>query len=745
MDAYTLSLEQARAAKEPHVVEIDDAPPSSEWFKHPASGHTKSIPYRAIADHSDREYIAWRTPSDKIQHVNTVDASLHEWIRDVSVEDLAAIIRTTPRGLAADPNSGVSFDFTPWQRISMAYYMKPFFDCTSRVIIDTQALRDMARYSLDEMPRARRIPISAELSTRAGSMRDFGIVDLPTAAGKTAWVLSVLLMTLSGHNYDDLLNEFHAKLAGTMVKGPATPKVARVGLVATAGTTFDHFAKTLERLVPRFQEVDASVRVVVWTTMSKHYSLEVAFRMPADTVVVWIVPPAKLNAVLREHPDVTVPVCVVDEYTQDTPRERSVTDRSHVMKRMIAQATPQALQDATRGTNSDLKEIFGGFLHAPSFIERLVHRRNFKEATYAVQQLCKLDQMTLTPFRDRVRNDLRALVPNGLHVTFVRSRRVTVASHILGSQADMVPASLTNVVLSYLRPFNLDTASRERIQTTITDHSMAPHEITTLLDTVTSTYASSDRGVVDRLKARITEFTSSCPICMNEETSGIHIMGCCGYCLCDVCFHATRNNRCAFCRTEIPSLLPRDATEDAAAVRDRADAARNESYPDAEHTSFDPAQMRRNTQVTNLTHTLHHVRSLGCARVLVIVERHMYNHDLGLYLDIPTLASRTGIEITRVDDIVRGKGTQFAKIKAEFDAPNPRPMCLLCYGIDERFLVGTDLAHADCLVTVGSISDSILTQTLGRVLRPRRERDNTQPMKLFKIYTGSVALFRSNN
>lgn len=739
MDAHTLSLEQARMAKQPYAIEVDqDVPePASEWFKRPTSEYTKTIPYRTIADHSDREYIKWRTPSDKIQHLISLDTSLDQWIRDTSEEEIARIIRTTPRGLAADPNTGVAFDFTPWQRISMAYYMKPFFACTSRVMIDTDALRDMAAYTEQEMVRARRIPISAELSTLQGTMRDFGIIDLPTAAGKTAWVLSVLLMVLSNLNYSDLLNEFHAKLAGVMFKGPSDPKVARMAVVAAAGTTFDHFVKTLERLIPRFTEVDPSVNVVVWKTMSKHYSVEVAYRMPPNTIVVWIVPPVKLNAVLREHPDVTIPVTVIDEYTQDTPRERYVTDRSYVMKKMIAQATPQALQNATRGAMSDLKEIFGGFLYGPYTIERLLRRRDFKEATIAVQQLCKLDQMTLTPFRSRVRNDLAALVPSGLLVTFVKSRRVTVASHILESEVDMVPASLTNVILAYLRPFNLDTASRERIQATITDNSMAPTDIMNLLDTVNSAYPNSDRGVVNRLKDRITEFTSSCPICMNEETSGIHVMGCCGYCLCDVCFHSTRNNRCAFCRTEIPSLLPRNETETEEVAQQRAETVLDQTYPSALTTLFDPPQMRRNTQVANLTHTLHHARNGGLRRLLVIVERNTYGRDLGVCLDVSTLSSRTGIEITRVDDLIRGKGTQFAKVKAEFDSPNPQPMCLMCYGIDERFLVGTDLAHADCLITVGSISDGILTQTLGRVLRPRRERDNHTLLNLYKIYTGS--------
>lgn len=740
MDAYTHSLTQARAAKEPVAIDVEDdgvVEEASRWFCRPETGYTKTISYRSFVEHADRDYLAWRTPSARIDHVHTMETSLDEWVRDVSVEDLARIIRTTPRGLSADPVTGVSFDFAPWQRISMAFYVRPFFPTTSRVTIDTATLRELADYAPEELARARRLPISAELSTLEGTMRDFGIVDLPTAAGKTAWVLSVALMTLSGDHYDALVREFLAKLSGTMFKGPSTPRIARLAIVAAAGTTFNHFVTTLTRLVPRFAEVDASVRVVVWCTMSKHHSTRAAFEMPPDVVVVWIVPPAKLNGVLREHPDITVPLCIVDEYTQDTPRERYVSDRSTVMKRMIAQATPQALQRATMGSHSDLKEIFGGFLVAPQHIHRLVRRREFKDATFAVQQLCKLDQMTLTPFRERVRNDLRSLVPNGMFITFVRSRRVTMASHILDAQTDLVPISLTHVILKYLDPFRPDAASQERIRATVTDHSMAPTDITTLLDGVTSVVPNAERSVVDRLKTRITEFTSSCPICMNEDASGIHIMGCCGYCMCDGCFHAHRSRRCAFCRTEMRTHIPRSESADEATA---ADPLVLDPYPPASTSVFDPPQMRRNTQVANLTHTLHHVRAIGCTRVLIIVERPSLHRD-DLTLDVPRLSSRTGIAITRVDDLIRGKGTQFAKVKAEFDAPDPRPMALICYGIDERFLVGTDLAHADCVVTVGSLqtsaSDSILTQALFRVLRPRRERDNTQPLRLFKIYTGS--------
>ena len=67
-----------------------------------------------------------------------------------------------------------------------------------------------------------------------------------------------------------------------------------------------------------------------------------------DTIVFWVVPVDKLNTVLRAHPDVTVAVCVTDEFIVDTPRERGRTLQSPVINRLITQATPQDLGTALR-------------------------------------------------------------------------------------------------------------------------------------------------------------------------------------------------------------------------------------------------------------------------------------------------------------------------------------------------------------------------------------------------------------
>ena len=103
--------------------------------------------------------------------------------------------------------------------------------------------------------------------------------------------------------------------------------------------------------------------------------------MTSNAVVIWVVPSEKIMRA-RENPCVTVPVVITDEYTVNTPRERSATDQSYVMKNIITQATPQDLQDATRGNRSCFAST-GGFLYAPRHIPALIRRREWNASKLA--------------------------------------------------------------------------------------------------------------------------------------------------------------------------------------------------------------------------------------------------------------------------------------------------------------------------------------------------------------------------
>lgn len=742
-----LSLALARKLKTPIVVDVEDESDyqdASKWFKRPAGAYTNYISYTNIAWHSEKEYMTWRNVGeDRITHEHNLSAQLQKWVRDHTEEEIASVLDRIPPGLGADPDSGKSFNFCAWQRLSAAHWASHLFDVTTRVEITTENLRELARYSPDEMSRARKIPIGSEMSMLKGSCPDKFICDLGTAGGKTSWSIAASLSKLIGDQFDLLKQEHRQKSAGTFVKGPPVPKVARMLVIAAAGMTFRHFVNTTQRMIPRVEAMDPTIVIHVWERMGKQWNTTIAASLPANTIVVWVVPVERVMEVLRHNPSVTIPIVITDEFTVKTPKERSPTDQSFVMKNLITQATPQALQDATRGNRSWLKDEFGGYLYAPSQLKQLVRNRHWKDAQLAVEQLTKLDLMTLTPFRHFVRDELRDMISVGISVTFVRSRRVTMASHLTGSASDVVPANFTNILLSQLSPFYLTDESRDRLVETLNENAVHPSRINEVLENCSSKYPNSDRGVIRRLQSRLSEFHEECPICKNESMTDPNLFGCCGYCVCDECYDIC-NNRCPFCRTEVRNTIPRadivdEETRQQIDERERQliQRANDDKYPPKtpDDAVLVPQAMRNNNILANVTRAVHYLTHHDHTRLLIVLERPHWGLDLSSQLDISRLSCVTGVNVTRVDRMLSGKASEFAKVKRDFDSPNPQPMGLLCYGVTDTFMVGTDLASADSIVVVGKIHDSILTQAVSRTLRPNAQRDNMRPLPQINIYT----------
>jgi hypothetical protein len=742
-----LSLALARKLKTPIVVHVEDEPDhqhASNWFKRPVGAYTNYISYTNIAWHSEKEYMMWRNVGeDKIVHEHNLSAQLQMWVRDHTVEEIATVLDRIPPGLGADPDSGKSFNFGAWQRLSAAHWASHLFDVTARVEISSEHLRELAHYSPDEMSRARKIPIGSEMSMLKGSCPDKFICDLGTAGGKTSWSIAAALSKLIGDQFDLLKQEHRQKCTGTFVKGPPVPRVARMLVIAAAGMTFRHFVNTAQRMSPRIEAMDPTIVIHVWEKMGRQWNTTIAASLPANTIVVWVVPVEHIMAVLRHDPSVTIPVVITDEFTVKTPKERSPTDQSFVMKNLITQATPQDLQAATQGNHSWLKDEFGGFLFAPFQLKYIVRNRNWKNAQLAAEQLTKLDLMTLTPFRRFVRDELRDMIPVGISVTFVRSRRVTMASHLTGSASDVVPANFTNILLSQLSSFCPTDESRERLVETLNENVVHPSRINEVLDACTSKHPDSDRSVIERLQTRLTEFETECPICKNESMTDPNLFGCCGYCVCDECYGIC-NTRCPFCRTEVRSTIPRadivdEETRQQIEERERQliQRANDDKYPPKtpDDAVLVPQAMRNNNILANLTRSIHYLTHHDHKRLLIVLERPHLGLDLSSQLEISRLSCVTGVDITRVDRMLSGKATEFANVKRDFDSPNPQPMGLLCFGVTDTFMVGTDLASADSIVVVGNIHDSILTQAVSRTLRPNIQRDNTRPLPQINIYT----------
>lgn len=716
--------------------------PHSRWFRPPSQGGPRIVSRKDIAAFSDDEYRAWRTVHPSIHHVCDASSKLDVWLRAVDVNELADLLDTTPSGCVADASND-AFLLTKWQRLSLAVYTCLPFDVSSQVTIDVNTLRTLAQYTESEIPRARAQPIQAHYSMLKGSFPACGIIDLPTAGGKTAWALSMAFMAVSDARFSHLVCDYRTKRMGEVFQGSAVMSVARLVLVATTATTFDHFVQTLDRLVPTFRDMLRSeTRIVVWSKMSKHYSVGVAAQC-RDTITFWVLPVGKLNSVLRTHPETAVAVCITDEFTVDTPRERSRTSHSFVINQGITQATPQALSQATTGARSWLKELMGGALIAPSRIDHLLRQRSFSAAQLAVEQLCRLDLMTLTAFRDRVRDDLAALVPPSLHVHFAKSRRTTMASFLEQSQTDFVPANFANVLVAHLQPFRPTLESVQRLRDHLAQHVGSVEILAECILSVESTvYPPPDVNLLTRLSNRLLEYQEGCAVCFeqNDDTANVRIFGCCGCCTCTACF--SRVSRCPFCRADVPTRVTR---ADAMMVEEEEEEEPHTPtvVPDTleEGATFAESLSRHvdesNTQLVNLVSTLKIMTHFAYRRILLIAEMpiHYTNGDYFIERHMGHIASQTGIRLIRVDHRLSGKGTEFARIKKLFDSDDPVPMALVCSGHKTGFLVGTDLAHADSIVTVGHIPDSILTQSLGRVFRPRASRDNTKPVVMVKVST----------
>lgn len=724
--------------------------PASEWFvKRPGHRYNR-ITFEDMAHHADQAYHEFRTVDPAFETEHSLNEQLAKWLQETSVYDIAVLIDKTPSGLAACPHTGIAFRFTPWQRISLAFKVFPFFDMTSSIRLDTDKLRTMARYGPEERT-ARKTPLQADSTIFKGHMSDVTICDIQTAGGKTAWILAKAGMSLSSEYFPKFMEEERAKLAGVIFQGRGGLNVARLALVGVAGSTFDHFVQTAERLIPKLKTKDPQMNYCIWSKMSQSYSIKVAFEK-VNTTTFWFVPVKEINKVLREYPEISVAVGIIDEFTVDTPKEKSLTKKSKVLKWDIAQATPQMLVQATRGNRSWLKDMLGGPLVAPSSLEYLVRLRCWSEAQRACDQYCMLNLMTLTPFRPLIRQDLKSLMPAGLIVYFASSKRVSLASLLANSHTDLVPANLANVIIRSLQGFRPKPESIEAFRAAVTNEIITPDALKQHIINIESIEVNPMQHQVNakqRLIDRMDEFSNQCPICFNEPSDSVslHVFGCCGYTVCGTCAASCIDNKCAFCRTCIPLNFRRTEVMLDANVAETGEHIWDAKYP-VRPSFVAPDGFTRlnledlielhchhhNQMIFNLTMAMHCLLQKQYTRTLVLIEKS--NYALGSFdniINLYALQSRTGFRCLRIDQHLSGKATQFVKIKKEFDTPNPEPMALFSFGIDDRLLIGTDFAWADSVLTLGHIEQRILDQAIARTNRPRASRDNSKDIAMICI------------
>ena len=309
------------------------------------------------------------------------------------------------------------------------------------------------------------------------------------------------------------------------------------------------------------------------------------------------------------------------------------------------------------------------------------------------------------------------------------------------SQADMVPASLRNVILSSLCGFYPNVNSVTRLDVTLGKNVISTTELVTCLKNFESCSSFPNRSIIDRLILRIGDFQKGCPICFSDGGNDLKLYGCCGYCVCTSCFDASKacRTKCPFCRVGIPEHFLRS---DVTPIDILQEETHITSFTIDTSVSLKESLKQHifpyDSQSINLSKVLSITTAYKYRRLIIVVEHNRHSaRDLLVYLDIAKLSHETGVKIVYADPLIKsGKGTEFAKMKADFDnASDPLPTAIISSGGETAFAVGTNFDHVDCIVTIGSIDPNFLTQMLGRVFRPRMSRDNTKEMLMIKLYS----------
>jgi len=698
----------------------------------------RDVPVERIWEHARDEYDEWLDTKEPLIEVSCDRPEyIHKWIEDISEDDLASVISQTPDRVESSDH-GMGFEFTPWQRLSMWLFVHNPFPSMARIDIDTDAVRSIS-YHQGYVGSRRKIPINAQFSLQKGEPPDVSIIDLPTGAGKTAWGLCVLFMMMCPDMYTRLCKNRKRKRVGEVYEGDILLKVARLSIVAVGSSVYGHFVDTLQGLIPVFKRMlPEGYDINVWTRTGVNRSVEDAYNMPDNVITFWIMKPDEIIVERRKHPSISIMACLVDEM-EISPNSRSKTSMSPIMKQLLTQATPQRLVKATRGSNY-LREFFEGELfRSADDIAYQMRSRNFAYAHRICEQLCKIKLITQFAFRKAVLSDLAQLLPLSMNIRFIKSRRQTLASHILGATTDNAPISMAAAICKMVE--TQDFRVHESLRVQIKDlfrglNHFNIQDVTEKLLAMKDVHGKSiPQGSMTRLTDRYNEFsTDGCPICMtNSAMDTLRFCGSCGYAMCNMC--CLRCDKCPFCRKAMRIANPTAETVDLT-----EEVENDDDYPttlpipdgiglDATLRAIHGLNL---TQIKATTMTLLALIRYGYKRPLILVEKNSY-HAMRDNPIIPSKLSRAcGMEILNADEI-RGRGTDFNRMKERFDRRDNIPRAFICFS-NPSFMVGTDLCMADCIVTSGTFADKLVTQAIGRAIRPRPDRDPTKPIVLATVH-----------
>ena len=690
----------------------------SDFFEKPVHANLKTINYRLFAQSADVETEKWLSiPTQDINFYNNMEDKLNEWISSLEINELAKIIEKTPRG-------GTNLLFTPWQRLYIAFIcFRPFSTSTS-IEITSEQLQEIQR---DNKGKKRRIGLGSRYSSMKETVQTINIIALATASGKTSTCLAIsnILLTIL---FENIKKQHTDRCSGIAYSGIENPKTSRMVIICGSGGVHNHWINEFYRLQDEFKRITPEINYEIWDGQSQNHSTKIAYESE-NTVVFWFLQISKLNEELRKYPEINVAICITDEMTIDTPKEKTLTDKSNVLIRLLPQATPGALKNVTQGNTSWLKEAFGGELISPKWLQRLLNGCDFRRAQTCIEQYCKLMQFMPMGFRNQIRLDLEEIIPKEMNFIYIKSRRGTLNSHLMNSSEDIVPASFNNVLRSKLPIHNIDyeNSGMKELNDLLKNNPSIP--ISHIIERIKKIKDKQNFELVSnpeikRMVERMEEFSEECPICCTK-TDQVQMMTCCSYCVCASCHYQW--NKCAFCRTPLANHVGIPF-----APEKNCEFMKQETLSSTVFFNTDT----NNMQMKNMKLALESLAKHDYKRILLMVNIYKLSGE-GVNKFVDTINSNSVINVYDTEFATNGKGNAFKSIKERFDSVEkfPEPIALLCNNNENSgVLVGVDFKSADAVVMVGDIPPKIGTQLIGRVFRPNPSRKHDS-IPFIKIYS----------
>ena len=216
------------------------------------------------------------------------------------------------------------------------------YDTYAQITITRDAQDEMAVYGPHEARR--RIGIESLFAKRQGLPPRLTLVDLPTACGKTSWALAAAAMLLGDDYYPAVCRQVKRQKAGDIFQGTPDIKMARLALVASGGSTFSHFHKSLLRLLPNLERLYPDLRFEVWSTVGKRTSVEEAYARTRRRRRRLLVPPRLRPEQGLASRRASRAVCIIDEYTVDTQGEEQHRQVARAVRHPPASHSPDVAE-----------------------------------------------------------------------------------------------------------------------------------------------------------------------------------------------------------------------------------------------------------------------------------------------------------------------------------------------------------------------------------------------------------------